>query len=68
MYETSPKNGKKRVVDIGVETLALLWKLREEQAGTCISKYVFTQDGTADPMHPQSPTRYFKTFGKRYGV
>ncbi len=68
VYETSPKNGKKRVVDIGVETLALLWKLREEQAGTCISKYVFTQDGSADPMHPQSPTRYFKKFGERYGV
>ena len=68
VYETSPKNGKKRFVDIGAETLALLRQLRDEQAGACISKYVFTQDGTADPIHPQTPTRYFKNFGTKYGV
>ncbi len=68
VYETTPKNGKTRVVDIGPETLALLHQLREEQAATCFSKYVFTQDGTVDPMHPQSPTRYFKRFGERYGI
>lgn len=68
VYETSPKNGKTRVVDIGPETLALLRQLREEQAATCFSKYVFTQDGAVEPMHPQSPTRYFKKFGERYGI
>ena len=68
IYETSPKNGKVRVVDIGLETLGLLRKLYTEQAGTCISRYVFTQDGTPEPMHPQSPTRYFKKFGTKYGV
>lgn len=68
VYETSPKNGKIRVVDIGPETLTLLRQLQIEQAGICISKYVFTQDGTPDPMHPQSPTRYFKKFGIKYGV
>lgn len=68
VYETSPKNGKTRVVDIGPEVLALLRQLRVEQAATCFSKYVFTQDGTAEPMHPQSPTRYFKKFGERYGI
>ena len=68
VYETSPKNGKTRVVDIGPEALALLRQLRTEQAATCFSKYVFTQDGTAEPMHPQSPTRYFKKFGERYGI
>ncbi len=68
VYETTPKNGKTRIVDIGPETLALLHQLREEQAATCFSKYVFTQDGTVDPMHPQSPTRYFKRFGERYGI
>lgn len=68
VYETSPKNGKIRMVDIGPETLALLRQLQTEQAGTCISRYVFTQDGTPAPMHPQSPTRYFKKFGTRYGI
>lgn len=68
VYETSPKNGKTRVVDIGPEALGLLRQLRKEQAGSCISKWCFTQDGTSEPMFPQSPTRYFKKFGERYGV
>lgn len=68
IFETSPKNGKVRVVDIGPETLGLLRQLQTEQAGTCISKYVFTQDGTPAPMHPQSPTRYFKKFGTKYSI
>lgn len=68
VYETSPKNGKTRTVDIGEETLALLLKLRREQSAEHLSKWVFTQDGTADPMHPQTPTRYFKKFGARYGI
>ena len=68
IYETSPKNGKVRVVDIGPETLGLLRQLQTEQAGTCLSKYVFTQDGTPAPMHPQSPTRYFKKFGTKYSI
>ena len=68
VYETSPKNGKTRAVDIGEETLALLLKLRREQSAEHLSKWVFTQDGTADPMHPQTPTRYFKKFGAKYGI
>ena len=68
VYETSPKNGKTRTVDIGSETIALLRKLRSAQAERCISKYVFTVDGVADPMHPHSPTRYFKKFGEKYDI
>lgn len=68
VYETSPKNGKVRTVDIGKNVLALLRRLREEQAASCISRWVFTQDGTAEPMFPQSPTRFFRNFGERYGV
>lgn len=68
VYATSPKNGKVRVVDVGPDVLALLRQLREKQAQSCISKWCFTQEGTAEPMHPQSPTRYFKKFGQRYGV
>lgn len=68
IYATSPKNGKTRRVDVGEDTLALLRRLRDAQAAECISKWVFTQDGTSDPMHPQSPTRYFQTLGRRYGI
>lgn len=68
VYATSPKNGKVRVVDVGPDALALLKELREEQSRACISKWCFSQYGTAEPMHPQSPTRYFSKFGKRYGI
>lgn len=46
----------------------MLQQLRQEQAEHCVSVYVFTQDNSAEPMHPQSPTRYFKKFGEKYGV
>lgn len=68
VYLTSPKNGKARAVDIGPEVLSLLHQLRDEQAGKSISRYVFTQDSSPDIMHPQTPTRYFKKFGERYGI
>ncbi len=68
VYDKAPKNRKTRVVDVGPDTLTLLRQLRAEQAQTCISQWVFTQDGTIEPMHPQSPTRYFKKFGERYGI
>ena len=68
VYVTSPKNGKSRTVDVGPDVLKLLQQLRLEQAGEAISRYVFTQDNSPDIMHPQSPTRYFKKFGQRYGI
>lgn len=30
--------------------------------------WVFRQDSSTDPMHPTSPTRFFKVFGDRYGI
>lgn len=68
VYLAAPKNGKTRQVDIADDVTALLRQLRAEQATKAISKYVFTQDGSPEPMHPQSPTHYFRQFGKRYGV
>ena len=68
VYEAAPKNGKVRSVDIGEETLSLLRRLRDTQASSAISKFVFTVDGSAVPMHPTSPTHYFRQFGKRYGI
>ena len=52
----------------GVQTLALLRQLCTEQAQKAISQYVFTKEGSPEPMHPQSPTRYLKKFSERYGV
>ena len=68
VYETSPKNGKARMVDVGADTLLMLRELLNAQAASCLSRYVFTVDGTPDPMRPQSPTQYFAKFGKRYGI
>lgn len=68
VYETTPKNGKSRTVDIGPQTVELLRQLREAQAAECISKWLFTQQGLPDPMHPDSPTRYFSKFGRKYGI
>ena len=64
----SPKNSHTRTVYAGDHTLALLRQLRTEQAGKAISAYVFTQEASPEPMHPQSPTRYLKKFSERYGV
>lgn len=68
VYLDTPKNGRSRTVDVDPDIMALLWALRSEQAAQAISSYVFTQDGSPDPMHPQSPTRYMKKFSKRYHV
>lgn len=68
VYIDTPKSGKSRIVDIGDTTLNLLRALRQQQAEERISKFVFTQHGSAEVMHPQTPTRYFQKFGKRYGI
>lgn len=68
VYETSPKNGKARVVDIGPDVVELLRQLQNQQSRSCISKWVFTQDASPEPMHPQTPTRFFKKFGQRYEI
>ena len=68
VYLDTPKNGKTRTVYVGEDTLALLRQLRLQQAESTISEWVFTQENSAEPMHPQSPTRYMKRFSQRCGV
>ncbi len=68
IYEATPKGGRFRSVDIGEDTLALLKEYQKEQAGSRLSRWVFTVDGEDAPMFPHSPTRYFKNFGERYNV
>ena len=66
VYETLPKNGRTRVVDISPDLAELLRELR--QAQPVMVRWVFTQDDSPEPMHPDTPTRYFQRFGKRYGI
>lgn len=68
IYLDTPKNGKTRTLDVDPEIIALLQRLRIKQAGCVLSAFVFTQDNSPDPMHPQSPTRYLKRFAARYGI
>lgn len=64
VYVDTPKSGKVREVDIGPETAALLEALRAQSLG----EYVFTQEGSMEPMHPQSPTRYLKKLSAKCGI
>ena len=68
IYLDTPKSGKVRTIDVGPEIIALLRELRLEQASQAISTYVFTQQNSPEPMHPQSPARYMQKFSKRCGV
>ncbi len=69
IYLDTPKNGKARKVYIDPEITELLKKLKKSQKVTTFDKkgYVFTQsEDSSLPMHPDTPTRYFKNFGDRY--
>ena len=68
VYMDTPKNGKTRTVGVDPEVIALLWQLRQEQAKHAISQFVFTQDDSPEPMHPQSPTRFLSKFAKKNGI
>lgn len=73
--DDTPKNGKVRTVDVDPDVMALLRKLKDskivsiEQGKKAADGYVFTQSNKYSdaPIHPDSPTRYFKKFGDRYG-
>jgi len=68
VYWTTPKNGRTRTIDVDPEVTALLRQLRSEQAEKAISQWVFSQENSPEPMNPQTPTRYFQKFGKRYNI
>ena len=68
IYIDTPKNGKSRIVDVDPVIIQMLRQMRLEQSKHIISQYVFTQDGSSEPMHPQSPTRYLTRFSKKYGI
>lgn len=68
VYLDKPKTGKSRTVYLGDETINLLRQLRNQQAAKAVSSFVFTQDGSPEPIHPTSPTHYFRQFAKRHNI
>lgn len=68
VYVDTPKSGKVREVPVSQSVLSLLRQLQREQACNCVSPYVFSQDGSPEPMHPQSPDRWMKKFSTRNGI
>lgn len=68
VYMDTPKSGRERIVCAGTDTIALLRKLRAEQASKAVSAYVFTRESDPEPMHPQSPTRYLRNLSARCGL
>lgn len=67
-YLDTPKSGKVRTVDVDPAVMDLLQELRLEQSKSCISQWVFAQDGSPEPMHPQSSVKYMKKFSQQYGI
>lgn len=72
--ESSPKNGKARTVYVDPEVMKLLKELKASQTGKGVvdlkasqSGYVFSDDGII-PLHPTSPTHFFRKFGERFGI
>ena len=68
VYLDTPKNSKNRTIDIDPAIMSMLRDLQAEQAESCLSRFVFSQNNSPDPIHPQSPTRYLKRFSERYNV
>lgn len=68
IYCDTPKNGRSRTIDVDEDVMQLLYRLRLEQSSKALSAYVFTQEGSPEPIHPQSPTRYLKKFSERYNI
>ena len=68
VYLDTPKNGKKRTIDVDPEIMELLRKHQLSQASQMISNFVFTQDDSIEPMNPQSPTKFMKRFADKYNI
>lgn len=68
VYLDTPKSSRIRVVYASDDTMALLRQLRIEQAKKAVSAFAFTKEGSPEPMHPQSPTRYLKKLSERSDI
>lgn len=77
IYEDTPKTKTSiRTIDVDLNVMLLLKELRKEQeknikiAKIELSKdrFVFTQDGISEPMHPSSPNIFCNRLSKKVGI
>jgi site-specific recombinase XerD len=48
--------------------MRLLRAWRLEQSSKALSPWIFSQEGSPEPMHPQSPARFMQKFAARNGI
>lgn len=69
IFYDSTKADKIWTIDVDPYVIDLLRQLKVEQMSKgLVSEYVFTQKGTTNPIHPQSPTKYLKKMEKKYNI
>lgn len=71
VFMDTPKNKKQRTVYIDPDVMELLKQLKKTKKIMDASGkgYVFTQsEKTLDPLHPDSPTRYYRKLANKYGI
>ena len=66
VYNTTPKSGRFRTIDVDPAIMALLHQLRSKRKIATFDGYCFTQRN-GQPLHPQTPTQHLHEFGKRHG-
>lgn len=54
VYDTTPKNGEARQVDIGEDTIDLLRRWKSEQEKECVCKYVFNPERSNQFKHVEN--------------
>jgi len=62
------KNREIRKFAVSEEIMGLFRIIKAQQNATTPSEYVFSQTNSSQPVHPQSPNRYFKKFAEKYGI
>lgn len=68
VMRTTTKNGKSREFKVASDIIQMMKILKQQQDYSVASPYVFTQSKSDKPIHPQSPLRYLKKFGEKYGI
>lgn len=68
IVRSSTKNGKSRSFGVDPEVMEMLRVLRDRQAFSRESAYVFVNEKTGLPLHPDSPRRFIKQLGEKCGI
>lgn len=68
VFRDLTKNGKSRTFGVDPEVMEMLRVLRDRQRLAKESEYVFTNESTGLPLHPDSPRRFLKKLGEKCGI